>query len=90
MSNGAMAAVLKRMGVEATVHGFRSCLKSWSSDCTSFDHHVVEQALAHTISGALEKAYRRIDMFMKRRALMDAWSAYVTGEARANVLVLHA
>jgi integrase len=89
MSNGAMAAVLKRMGVEATVHGFRSCLKSWGSDCTSFDHHVVEQALAHTISGALEKAYRRTDMFMKRRALMDAWSAYVTGEARANVIVLH-
>ena len=38
-------------------------------------------ALAHTIPDAVEAAYRRGDLFDKRRKLMAAWAAYC-GEAQ--------
>jgi hypothetical protein len=36
-------------------------------------------ALAHTISDAVEAAYRRGDLFEKRRKLMQAWADYCVG-----------
>ena len=33
-------------------------------------------ALAHAIGNAVEKSYRRGDLFAKRKQLMDAWAAY--------------
>ena len=41
-----------------------------------YPNHVVEQALAHTISNAVEAAYRRGDLFEKRRHLMNDWAAF--------------
>ncbi|MEO1775659.1 MAG: integrase arm-type DNA-binding domain-containing protein [Pseudomonadota bacterium] len=78
MSDMTLAAVLKRMEVPVTVHGFRSTFRDWAEDATSFSHEVKEAALAHAISNAVERAYRRTDLFEKRRAMMDAWASYVT------------
>src|SRR5690606_15678376 len=81
ISNMSMAAVLKRMGVEkekATVHGFRSCFRDWAAERTSYPHEVVEMALAHTIKNKVEAAYRRGDLFDKRRRLMADWATYAT------------
>jgi integrase len=58
---------LRRMGVEATVHGFRSTFRDWASERTSFPHEVCEMALAHAISNKSEAAYRRGDLLEKRR-----------------------
>jgi integrase len=89
LSNMAMAAVLRRMGREdITVHGFRSTFRTWASECTAFPHDVCEAALAHTISDAVVRAYKRTDFFDKRRKLMDAWSKFCTTEPKATADVV--
>jgi integrase len=71
-----MARVLQRMGHDVTVHGFRSTFRDWSADCTAHPNHVAEQALAHQISDAVERAYRRGDLLERRRVLMADWATY--------------
>jgi integrase len=56
------------------VHGFRSTFRDWTAEHTNFPNEVAEMALAHAIGNKVEAAYRRGDMFEKRRALMDAWT----------------
>jgi integrase len=80
LSNGAMLAVLDRMGRgDVTVHGFRSTFRDWASETTPFSNEVVEMALAHSIPNKSEAAYRRGDLFDKRRALMNLWADYCGG-----------
>jgi integrase len=77
LSNMAMLAVLKRMGrSELTAHGFRSSFRDWAAEQTNFPREVAEMALAHTVSDKVEAAYRRGDLFQKRRQLMEAWARF--------------
>jgi integrase len=77
LSNMAMLAVLKRMKrADLTAHGFRSTFRDWASEATDTPHEVAEMALAHTIPNKAEAAYRRGDLFEKRRRLMEAWAAW--------------
>lgn len=76
MSGMAMTMLLRRMKVDVTVHGFRSGFRDWSAECTGYAHEVAEMALAHTIENKVERAYRRGDLFDKRRRLMDDWATY--------------
>jgi integrase len=76
MSGMAMSMLLRRMKVDVTVHGFRSGFRDWSAECTGYAHEVAEMALAHTIENKVERAYRRGDLFDKRRRLMDDWATY--------------
>ena len=69
-------SVLKDMGVPVTAHGFRSTFRDWAAEKTHHPRDVAEMALAHTISDKVEAAYRRGDLFEKRRALMDDWAKY--------------
>jgi integrase len=79
LSGMALEMVLRRMKIEnATVHGFRSSFRDWAAECTSFPNEVCEAALAHVIENKAEAAYRRGDLFEKRRKLMDAWAVYCT------------
>jgi integrase len=71
-----MAKVLRRMGRDVTVHGFRSTFTDWASEHTNYPRHVVEMALAHAIGDKVEAAYRRGDLFETRRRLMDAWGQF--------------
>lgn len=66
-----------------TTHGFRSAFKDWCSEQTSFPNEVSEAALAHGVGDRVEAAYRRGDLFKKRRRLMDAWAEFCgrVGEA---------
>ena len=78
-SKMAIPDVLHRMGRgDVTVHGFRSSFRDWAAETTGYPNHVVEQALAHAIGNAVEKAYRRSDLFDKRRKLMGAWATFCT------------
>ncbi len=89
LSNMAMTMLLKRMGqTEITVHGFRSTFRDWASEQTSFAHEVCEMALAHTIGNKAEAAYRRGDLFEKRRKLMDAWAAFCEPQTSGKVVEL--
>ncbi len=79
LSNMAMDAVLRRMGYKegrATVHGFRSTFRDWAAERTNYPNEVVEMALAHAVSDKVEAAYRRGDLFEKRRRLMAEWATY--------------
>ncbi|HVX56366.1 MAG TPA: integrase arm-type DNA-binding domain-containing protein, partial [Candidatus Saccharimonadales bacterium] len=85
LSNMAMASVLDRMGrPDITVHGFRSTFRDWAAEQTSFPNHVVEMALAHVIGNKVEAAYRRGDLFEKRRRLMIDWTRYCTTVLRTH------
>ena len=76
LSSMAMTMLLRRMGADGTVHGFRSAFRDWAAECTGYAHEVAEMALAHSIESKVERAYRRGDLFDKRRRLMDDWAAY--------------
>lgn len=75
LSNMAFLMLLRRMKRDnLTVHGFRSTFRDWAAEHTNFPNEVSEMALAHTIGNKVEAAYRRGDMFEKRRALMETWA----------------
>jgi integrase len=89
LGDRALAEVLSRMGrTNITVHGFRSCFRDWAAEATHFPNHVIEMALAHAISNAVERAYRRGDLFQKRRQLMQDWAAFCTRPADGAVVPL--
>ncbi len=77
MSNMAMMMLLRRMGRDdLTVHGFRSTFRDWAAESTNYPREVAEAALAHVLADKVEAAYRRGDLFEKRRAMMEEWGDY--------------
>jgi integrase len=77
LSNMAMLAVLKRIGrSDLTAHGFRSSFRDWAAERTNFPRDVAEMALAHTVIDKVEAAYRRGDLFQKRRQMMEVWAKF--------------
>jgi integrase len=77
LSNMAMLALLERMGrVDLAAHGFRSTFRDWAAERTNHPRDVVEMALAHVIENKVEAAYRRGDLFEKRRLLMAEWAEF--------------
>jgi integrase len=80
LSDMSLTAVLRRMGVDATVHGFRSTFRDWSSEHTNHTSEVAEMALAHAVGDKVEAAYRRGDLFEKRLLLMSDWAAFLGDE----------
>jgi integrase len=76
LSNTAIWEVLKSMGREVTAHGFRSTFMDWAHEQTAFPKVVIDMALAHKVSDKVEAAYRRGDLFEKRRRLMAEWGKY--------------
>ena len=76
LSDMSLTAVLRRMEVPAVPHGFRSTFRDWCAESTDFSPEVAEMALAHSIGNKVEAAYRRGDLFEKRKELMQAWADY--------------
>ena len=79
MSDATMSAVLKRMNVDATVHGFRSSFRDWCGDYTNYPRDLAEQCLAHGADDPVEAAYRRGDALERRREIMNEWSKFIAG-----------
>ncbi len=87
LSDMTLSAVLKRMGRhDSTVHGFRSSFRDWCAEATNFPREVCEEALAHTLASKVEAAYRRGDLFEKRRPLMAAWAVRGAGPPTEQTL----
>ena len=81
LSDNTLRLVLqKRLQLDTTTHGLRSSFKDWASETTHFPNEVSEMALAHSIPNAVEAAYRRGNLFEKRRQLMNDWAAYLYGQ----------
>ncbi len=94
LSNMAMLELMRGMKPGYVPHGCRSTFRDWAAETTSYPNHVVEMALAHVVGNKVEAAYRRGDLFEKRRRLMSDWAKYCSRPAAAsattvsNVLVL--
>jgi integrase len=87
MSNMVLLMTMRRLKSACTVHGFRSAFRDWASERTNFAREICEAALAHIVKDKTEAAYRRGDLFEKRRELMSTWTAFVTAN-EATVIPL--
>jgi integrase len=87
LSDMTLAAVLRRMKAPAVPHGFRSTFRDWAAERTAYPRDVAEMALAHAIGDKVEAAYRRGDLFEKRRLMMADWARFLAKiETKANVI----
>jgi integrase len=92
LSDIAMTQTLRRMGRGdlTTVHGFRSSFSDWCAEQTNFPAEVRAMALAHAVGDKVEAAYRRGDLFQKRRQLAEAWARFCSAPPVAGgVVPLH-
>jgi integrase len=85
LSNMAMLQLLERMKRDdLTVHGFRSTFRDWAAERTNYPREVCEMALAHAVEDMTEAAYRRGDLFDKRRRLMEEWTKHCEAPKRSG------
>ncbi|MCO7244681.1 integrase arm-type DNA-binding domain-containing protein [Halomonas sp. Mc5H-6] len=84
LSNMALLQFMRGMGYGPSgekgnyvPHGFRSSFRDWTGEVTSYPRDVAEMALAHTIENKVEAAYRRGDLFEKRRSMMQDWADFI-------------
>lgn len=88
LSDMTLSAVIRRMGAPCVPHGFRSTFRDWASERTNYPSDMAELALAHTISDKVEAAYRRGDMFEKRRRMMADWASFCgKAESKAGKVI---
>ena len=78
LSEMAISKLVRDLGIGAVPHGFRSSFRDWAAECTDAPREVCELALAHVNTNRIEAAYRRTDLFERRRALMEQWAAFLT------------
>ena len=77
LSDMVFTAMLRRLGIPAVAHGFRSSFKDWCIEHTGVSWAVGEAPLAHNLGTSTEQAYARTDLFEQRRSLMMAWAQFV-------------
>jgi integrase len=83
-----LTAAMRRMKLTAVPHGFRSTFTDWVAERTAYPSEVREMALAHAIGNETEAAYRRGDLFDKRRNLMNEWAEFLwTAPAKGKNVV---
>jgi integrase len=87
LSPMSMSEFLRRKKINTTVHGFRSAARSWMAD-QGVAFELAEACLAHQVGNAVVQAYQRSSMLERRRPIMSAWSAFVTGADADNVVPL--
>ena len=80
LSQATLPALLRELKIGAVPHGFRSSFRDWAAECTEAPREVCELALAHVNNDRVEAAYRRSDLFERRRLLMAAWADYITAD----------
>ena len=73
-----LSGLMRELDIDAVPHGFRSSFRDWAAECTDAPREVCELALAHVNTDRVEAAYRRTDLFERRRVLMADWAAYVS------------
>ena len=82
LSEVAISKMVRDLGIGAVPHGFRSSFRDWAAECSDAPREVCELALAHVNTNSIKAAYRRTDLFERRRRLMDEWAAYLDGKRR--------
>jgi integrase len=89
LSDMSLTAVLRRMDVAVTQHGFRSTFRDWCAEsvANSFPREVAEHALAHSLPDRVEAAYQRSTLFDRRAQLMAAWSDFCSRPSASTATV---
>jgi integrase len=87
LSDMSLTALIRRMKVDATAHGFRSTFADWAAEQTAYPVELREMALAHTLGDKTREAYQRGDMMERRRQMMADWGRYVTTPATSASVV---
>lgn len=87
LSDMTLTACMRRMEVDAVPHGFRSTFRDWASERTNYPRDVAEMALAHAIGDKVEAAYRRGDLFEKRRRMMRDWATFLAKVETPGVVI---
>ena len=82
LSEKTLRRLLRKQEIAAVPHGFRSSFRDWAAEETDHPREVVEAALAHVLQNKVEAAYRRTDLFERRRTLMNDWAAYLARSSR--------
>lgn len=85
LSDMTLSKLVKKLGFNADVHGFRTSFRTWAQEQTNFAWEVAEAAMQHKVGTAVEQAYARSDVFEKRRMMMDGWSRYLRESAVAEI-----
>jgi len=80
LSDMTLSKLVKELGFDADIHGFRTSFRTWAQEQTNFPREVAEAALAHTIKDKAEAAYARSDVFEKRQKMMESWASYIAVE----------
>ena len=86
ISGAGLSRIMRELDLAGTPHGMRSAFRDWAAERSTAPKEIAEMALAHVEGSAVERAYRRTDLFEKRRSLMDSWSRYLAPERAANVV----
>jgi integrase len=85
LNKDALFALLRRMGRgDLTAHGFRSTFRDWAGNRTNYSRDLAEEALAHQIGDATERAYAREPRIEKRRPMMRDWATFCDAPAAAG------
>ncbi|WP_281412349.1 site-specific integrase [Rhizobium sp. BK529] len=81
LSDMTLSKLVKELGYDADIHGFRTSFRTWVQEKTDFPREVAETALAHGVGDAVERAYARSDLFERRREMMDEWAKFLSGKS---------
>lgn len=81
LSDMTLSKLIKELGFDADIHGFRTSFRTWVQEQTDYPREVAEAALAHKLGDDVEEAYARSDLFEKRRLMMAGWAEFVRIEA---------
>ena len=79
LSEVAISRLVRDLRISAVPHGFQSSIRDWAAECSDALREVCELAWAHVNTNSIEAAYRRSDMFQRRRALMEQWASFLAG-----------
>ena len=82
LSTMAFLALLKRMQVKVTAHGFRASFKVWAGACAHAEEKTRDRCLAHSTNDP----YDQDDRFTQRRPLMQLWADYCAGESDGKIV----
>jgi integrase len=90
INHQAMRLLLRELGYDYDVHGFRTTFKSWALDNLKhvLDIPAVELALDHAIGNKVGEAYRDTSLIGHRRILNERWSSYLRGVAYNGLIAV--
>ncbi len=86
LSDMTFTQILRRMKVDHTMHGFRASFRTWGAALTTYEHEMLEFAIAHVVGDKTVQSYQRSDMVEKRHQLMQDWADYIKSKEGAELV----